>query len=265
MPPQTDEILPPRHAIRWYRKLATRKGRLERGMFLVEGVRAVRHIAYQQPDAIVELLCLDQPPRDLQHFPISRIEHRQLATIANTKSPQDVLAIVAFKQELYSDRLPDPVGSHVLLLEDVQDPGNVGALIRTATAFGFSGAILSEKCADPLSPKVVQATAGTVLSIWLRRTPHYLDMLHKLQQNGYRCQAADSHGNTDPAILASQQHVVLALGNESTGLSPAIQQVADDRIKIAMCSTVESLNVAASGAICMYVCASQTLSGDKES
>lgn len=265
MAPRADATPGPRRGIKWYKKLTTRKGRLERGVFLVEGIRAVRQIIQQQPEAIVEVLCLHPPAPELQRFPTSRIEKRQLSAIANTKNPPDVLAIVAFTPQLYSDQLPDLIGSHVLLLEDVQDPGNVGALIRTATAFGFNGVLLSEKCADPLSPKVVQATAGTVLSTWLRRTPHYLDLLRVLQQKGYRCVAADPHGKSDPSIMAAQQLLVLALGNEATGLSTALQQMADDRIRIAMRSTVESLNVAACGAICMFVCAAQTLSGNKES
>lgn len=260
-----DETPALRRAIKWYKKLSTRKGRLERGVFLVEGVRAIRHIAQHQPDAIEEVLCLGLPPSDLQPFPVSRIQQRHLAAITNTKSPQDVLAVVRFVPEVYTDLLPARIGSHVLLLEDVQDPGNVGALIRTATAFGFGGVILSDKCADPLSPKAVQATAGTVLSIWLRRTAQYLELLQTLRQNGYRCVEADPHGAAKPASLASYEQLVLALGNEATGLSTALQQMADDRIKIPMRNAVESLNVAASGAICMYACAAQTLPGNKES
>lgn len=265
MPPRDDETPAPRRAIKWYRKLSTRKGRLERGVFLVEGVRAIRHIAQHQPDAIEEVLCLGLPPSDLQPFTVSRIQPRQLVAIANTKSPQDVLAVVCFAPEVYANQLPAQIGSHVLLLEGVQDPGNVGALIRTATAFGFDGVILSDQCADPLSPKAVQATAGTVLSLWWRRTAHYLDLLQTLRQNGYRCVVADPHGDADPARLASQRRLVLALGNEASGLSAALQKMADERINIPMCNAVESLNVAVSGAICMYVCAARTLSKDKES
>lgn len=264
MSPGDAKTLAPHRAIKWYKKLSTRKGRLERGVFLVEGGRAVRHIAQHQPETIEEVLCLGLPPSDLQRFPVSRIQQRQLAAITNTKSPQDLLAVVRFAPELYGDQLPGQIGTHVLLLEAVQDPGNVGALIRTATAFGFSGAILSDTCADPLSPKVVQATAGTVLSLWWRRTARYLDLLRTLRQNGYRCVATDPRGDADLAGLASHRRLVLALGNEAAGLSTALLQMADDRMKISMRSAVESLNVAASGAICMYVCAVQTLSGDKE-
>jgi len=265
MPLRDDETLAPRHAMKWYKKLSTGKGRLERGVFLVEGIRAVRQIVQHQPEAIEEVLCLGLPPADLQHLPISRIEQRHLAAITNTKSPQDVLAVVRFAPEVYARQLPGQVGSHVLLLEEVQDPGNVGALIRTASAFGFGGVMLSDKCADPLSPKAVQATAGTVLSLWLRRTAHYLDLLQTLRQNGYRCVVTDPHGVADPASLVSYKRLVLALGNEASGLSSALRQMADDCIKIPMCNAVESLNVAASGAICMYVCAAQALCEDKES
>ncbi|MCZ6871995.1 MAG: RNA methyltransferase [bacterium] len=258
MSPQPHEAPAQRRAIKWYKKLTSRKGRLENGCFLVEGIRAVRHIAHRQPNAIVEILYVGAPPPELRHLPLYSVTERQLSSIANSKSPPNVLAIVTSPPEIYSDVLPSEIGSHVLILEDVQDPGNVGALIRTATALGFAGVILSEKCADPLAPKVVQATAGTVLSVWLRRTTHYLDLLRALQQKGFVCAAADPYGQEDPSVLAQQSPLLLVLGNEAAGLSSTMQQIAEFRIKIPMRAGSESLNVATSGAICMYVSTSHS-------
>ncbi len=245
----------PRRSVKWYRKLSTKKGRRESGLFLLEGSRAIRHVKRHQPEAIVEVLCVGPIPPEFQGFPLSRITARELVAIANTKSPQGVLAVVSFSHDLYSNTLPSDVGDHVLILEDVQDPGNVGALIRTATAFGFSGVILSEKCADPLAPKAVQATAGTVLSVWLRRTSDYVDLVRLLNRQGYVCAATDPYGQDDLTVMACQSQLMLALGNEAAGLSSDLQRIADYHIKIPMRADVESLNVAVSGAICMYACA----------
>jgi TrmH family RNA methyltransferase len=156
--------------------------------------------------------------------------------------------------DTYSDQLPGNIGSKILLLEDVQDPGNVGTLIRTAVAFAFSGVILTEKCADPLSPKCVQSTAGTVLSLWIRRTSHYLELAEELKYNGYSLVAADLNGEEDPSVLQYQNKLLLALGNEASGLSRSILKASNYRLRIpTIRENVESLNVAACGAICIYL------------
>jgi TrmH family RNA methyltransferase len=99
----------------------------------------------------------------------------------------------------------------------------------------------------------VQATAGTILNVWLRRTSRYLELVQALQHQGYTCVAADVHGTALPTALTTLPQVLLMLGNEAAGLSAALLQCADVRLKIPLSSQVESLNVAACGAICMYL------------
>ena len=156
--------------------------------------------------------------------------------------------------DTYSSNLPTLTGSHILLLEDIQDPGNVGTLIRTAAAFDYAGIILSEKCADPFSSKSIQSTAGTVLSVWIRKTNRYLQLARELHEKGYATVAADLKGTKDPSLLSRQDKLLLALGNEASGLSRSMLRVAHDHIKIPIArERAESLNVAACGAICMYL------------
>ncbi len=164
------------------------------------------------------------------------------------------MAVVHLPVDMYSGYLPEDVGDKILLLEDIQDPGNVGTLIRTAAAFDFSGVIMTENCADPLSPKCVQATAGTVLSVWLRRTTRYLEITKALRKDGYPLIAAELNGVAEPSILYRQSKLLLALGNEAAGLSKALLDAADYRLRIpTVREKAESLNVAACGAICMYL------------
>jgi len=164
------------------------------------------------------------------------------------------MAVVRLPVDIWSDCLPDDTGNKILLLEDIQDPGNVGTLIRTAAAFDFSGAVMSENCANPLSPKCVQAMAGTVLSIWLRRTVNYLELVKKLGKRGYAIAATDLNGVEEPGVLSRQEKLLLALGNEAAGLSTSMLNLADYRLKIPTNQAkAESLNVAVCGAICMYL------------
>ena len=240
--------------LKWYKKLTTRKGRLEAGPFLVEGDRAIQQIITVQPEAIREILTVAEPLPIYRAYPTRLVTESQFHSICSTRTPQGIAAVVSLPLETYSSHLPESTGSKILLLEDIQDSGNVGTLIRTAAAFDFSGIILTEKCADPFSQKCVQSTAGTILSVWLRRTSFYLELAEMLKSQGFTLIATDLNGTEDSSVLRQQDRLLLALGNEASGISPQILDIADYRLRIHTArEKAESLNVAACGAICMYL------------
>ena len=244
----------PLKPLKWYKELATKKGRFEVGAFLVEGDRAIRQIIGSQPEAILEIIAIEEPPTAYRNYPLRLVTDSQFRSVCLTRTPQGIMAVVRLPLDTYSSHLPENTGPKILLLEDIQDPGNAGTLIRTAAAFGFSGVIMTEKCADPLSPKCVQSTAGTLLSVWLRRTTRYLELAETLKKSGYFLVAAELNGVENPAILRRRSKLLLALGNEASGLSKSILDEADYRIRIpTVREKAESLNVAACGAICMYL------------
>ena len=244
----------PLKPLKSYKQLATKKGRLEAGAFLVEGDRAIRQIISSRPDAILEILTIEEPLDVYRGYTVRLVTDSQFNYICHTRTPQGIIAVVRMPADIYSGNLPEDTGSKILLLEDVQDPGNAGTLIRTAAAFDFSGIIMTDKCADPLSPKCVQSTAGTVLSVWLRRTSSYIKLASALKEGGYTLIAADLNGVAGPSILSNRSKLVLALGNEAAGISGALLDAADFRLRIpTIREKAESLNVAACGAICMYL------------
>jgi TrmH family RNA methyltransferase len=250
----------PLRPLKWYRTLAAEKGRLGAMAFLVEGERAIGQIAGIRPGEIIEIVSsgeLPEPgelPKPLFEFPNRQVAESQFGRISNTVTPQGIMAVVRLPRDAYSDALPASVGARVLLLEDVQDPGNVGALIRTAAAFAYSGVILSERCADPFSPKSVQATAGAVLSVWLRRTGRYMELVKKLKADGYSIVTADVNGEEGPHVLHESDRLLLALGSETAGPSAALLGISEHRFRIPIArKKAESLNVAAGGAISMYL------------
>ncbi len=250
----SDERAPMLKPLKWYRDLATKKGRLQAGAFLVEGDRAIEQALHNNPEAVLELLSSKALPPRYDGFPQRELTEGQLRSIAPSRTPQGTIAVVRIPMETYTDELPTPIGTHVLLLEDVQDPGNVGALIRTAVAFGYSGIIMTEDCADLFSPKCVQATAGTVLTLWARRTSRHMALVEQLRRSEYLLVAADVDGNASPDVLRQHDRMLLALGNEASGLSEAVLAAADCRVRIpTVRDSAESLNVAACGAICMYL------------
>ncbi len=249
----------PLKPLKWYKELAEKKGRLKAGAFTIEGDRAIRQIMSVYPDEIIEIIAIEEPPTDYHRYPVRPVTESQFRYISSTRTPQGIMAIVRMPEVIYSSSLPQDAGKRILLLEDIQDPGNVGTLIRTAAAFDFSGVILTENCADPLSPKCVQSAAGTVLSVWLRRTMQYLEMARSLRQEGYRLVAAEINGTDEPSVL-KREKLLLALGNEGEGLSENLLEIADYRLRIpTMPAKAESLNVGACGAILMYLSARDVL------
>lgn len=241
-------------ALKWYRSLATSKGRREAGAFLVEGDRPIKQLMGICPEEIIEIVAKEDPLPAYSCYELRQVSERQFRSISSAKTPQGPIAVVRIPQGIYSDVLPENIGKKVLLLEDIQDPGNVGTLIRTAAAFDYTGVILSEKCADPLSPKCVQATAGSILSLWLRKSAGYLALADKLDRAGYSIIVASLKAKGRPLLLSEKDRIVLGLGNEVSGPTCKLLDMAEQTIKIEISrDKAESLNVAACGAICIYL------------
>jgi len=247
-------VTAPLKPLAWYKKLADKKGRLEAGAFLIEGHRAVRQVIDGHPDDILEILTLNEPLSVYRRYPVRVLTGGQLRSISQTTTPQGTMAVVLMPVDAYSGRLPEVTGNKILLLEDIQDPGNTGTLIRSAAAFDFSGVIMTEKCADPFSPKVVQSTAGAILSVWVRSAPNYLELAGMLKKKGFTLVAAELEGESDHSVLSAGDKLLLALGNEAAGLSRMVLDMADYRVRVpTVREKAESLNVAVCGAICMYL------------
>jgi RNA methyltransferase, TrmH family len=245
----------PLKPLKWYRELAEKKGRLSAGVFLVEGEKSIRQIMGNHPEAVTEIVVSEEPPLDFRKYPVRQVSASQFRYISHTQTPQGIAAVVRMPEDVYSNHPPPAAGRKILLLEDIQDPGNIGTLIRTAAAFDFSGVILSDKCADPFSPKVAQATAGAVLSLWIRATEQYLELVKVLRQRGYPLLAAELNGRDAPDIMR-QNKFILALGNEAAGLSPDLLRLADYHVNIPIArKKAESLNAAVCGGILMYLSA----------
>ena len=247
-------MVTPLKPLMWYKNLAAKKGRLGVGVFSIEGDRAIRQIIHASPESILEIIAVEEPPAIYREYPVRLLPESQFQSICHTRTPQGILAIIRLPADVYSDSLPAITGSKILLMEDIQDPGNTGTLIRTAAAFGFSGVIMTAGCADPFSPKSVQASAGSVLSLWLRRTANYLELVRELKEAGFVLAAADINGNEKPSVISEVDRLILALGNEAAGLSGELTSMAEFCVSIPTeRDKAESLNVAASGAILMFL------------
>jgi TrmH family RNA methyltransferase len=156
---------------------------------------------------------------------------------------------------LFVCRVPDagPVeGDRLLLAEDLQDPGNVGTLIRTANAFGFDGVILAGACADPFGPKAVRASMGAVFRrrVWTMSSG---EAILALKEKGVPLVAAALRADAETlGKWEFPQRLALAIGNEGHGLSAEMLEAADRVVRIPMEPGAESLNAGAAAAVLLW-------------
>ena len=236
--------------MKYYQELMTSKGRKEHGAFIVEGIRQISQIVQSKDIKIFEILTVE--PLDFAtNVTVKYINRSQLNKITETKTPNGSIAIVQIPRVKEIDA--KTTKGNILLLEDIQDPGNVGNLVRTAAAFGFSAVILSRGCADIYSPKVVRSTGGAICNLDIISRKDIFDCVATLKKQGYQLAVADLDGKKELSI-GKNEKVLLALGNEGNGVSGKLKSIADFVFTIPFNSNkIESLNVSSAGAIAMYL------------
>ena len=234
--------------IKYYQELLTNKGRKENNAFIVEGMKQVKQFTQSNNVNVLEILSLE--PLDFEiNIPVRIINRSQLCKITDSKTPNGVIAIV----EIPKIKNIDKITGAVLLLEDVQDPGNVGNLIRSAAAFGFASIILSQGCADVYSPKVVRSTGGAICNLDIVFKKDIFECIDVLKKRNYRLVATNLDGKSDISFLKNEK-IIHALGNEGNGISEKLKSAADFVFTIPFNkNAIESLNVSTAGAIGMYI------------
>lgn len=228
-----------------WKALKDRKGRRESGCFLVEGRKMVEEALASAFDVETVLVQEDMELPDGLTMPVYELPAHVLAAVCDTKTPQGIAAVVRMKEQ-------SALGKHIVVLDGVQDPGNVGTIIRTADAAGLDGVLLSNQCADVFSPKVLRATMGSIFRMNLRTTDDLPGELMKLREKGYSILSSQLDGTPFYEREKVAEQFALVIGNEGNGVSEQVQQTATHRVRLPMRGGAESLNAAIAAAIMMY-------------
>lgn len=228
-----------------WKALKDRKGRRESGCFLVEGRKMVEEALASAFDVETVLVQEDMELPDGLTMPVYELPAHVLAAVCDTKTPQGIAAVVRMKEQ-------SALGKHIVVLDGVQDPGNVGTIIRTADAAGLDGVLLSNQCADVFSPKVLRATMGSIFRMNLRTTDDLPGELTKLREKGYSILSSQLDGTPFYERQDVAERFALIIGNEGNGVSEQVQQTATHRVRLPMRGGAESLNAAIAAAIMMY-------------
>lgn len=228
-----------------WKALKDRKGRRESGCFLVEGRKMVEEALASAFDVETVLVQEGMELPDGLSMPVYELPAHVLAAVCDTKTPQGIAAVVRMKEQ-------SALGKHIVVLDGVQDPGNVGTIIRTADAAGLDGVLLSTQCADVFSPKVLRATMGSIFRMNLRTTDDLPGELTKLREKGYSILSSQLDGTPFYEREKVAEQFALIIGNEGNGVSEQVQQTATHRVRLPMRGGAESLNAAIAAAIMMY-------------
>jgi len=180
------------------------------------------------------------------------VPRRIFAEISTLPPEVGVLAVVQTPHAT-----PTAPADFCLLLEDLQDPGNVGTILRTAAAAGVGQVHLSKLCAFAWSPKVLRAAQGAHFLTTIVEDVDLPAWATAFRAGGGRVLALDPRGATDLYASRLQRPIAIAVGNEGTGLSPALVNAADERVAIPMPGGAESLNAAAATAVALFECLRQ--------
>ena len=233
------------------------KARTEQKAYVIEGLKMFEELPRE---SIIEVYASSQfanvNAKLLRDLPVEEVSESVFAQMSDTKTPQGILCVV--KQPEYGlDDLLTAKQPFLLVLEDLQDPGNVGTIFRTAEGAGVDGIILSKNCVDVYNPKVVRGAMGSLARVPFLYEEDLAMVVNKLKGASVATYAAHLDGNKMYDTANYKEGCAFLIGNEGNGLSNKLAASADELVKIPMGGEVESLNAAIAATILMYECARQ--------
>lgn len=240
--------------VKEWRKMQSKKGRLSSGQYIIEGWHivdeAIKHD--QQIDAVIvtDANFLDQLEVDPAVTDTYLITPEVAKHISATETPQGVFAVLT--TENYHESIPEKLGGAWLMLDNIQDPGNIGTMVRTADAAGMNGVIFGKGTADIYNPKVVRSMQGSQfhvrlysgdLAVWMAAFNKHNVPVYGTELNDQ----AISYDDVEPT-----KQFALVMGNEGNGVSADLLDKTDQNLYIPMNGEAESLNVAVATGILIF-------------
>ena len=229
-------------------RFSSKKHREETGLFLAEGEHLVEMAQASGCDVENILMTEEYYVKNADKFScdITIVPQSIIEKISDAKTPQGVLAVVKMESSpvLISD-------GRYIYCDNLQDPGNVGTVIRTADAFSFDGVILSSDCADVYSPKVIRSSQGSVFNIKIIRNKD-ISFLKEVK-NDFTITSTALYGECiGIKNMKVEKNHIFIVGNEGSGVSKEILDISDEIVYIPMTGKAESLNAGVAASILMY-------------
>ena len=240
------------------RALHLKKNRDAQGLYFVEGIRFLSD-AIENGQEIVKVIVSDKLEslnggKELIEMVTaacgSLVSEKLFKEISDTQTPQGVLAVLKKREFVFDTAIEK--GNSVVILDCLQDPGNVGTIIRTADAAGVSAVILTKGCVDLFSPKVLRSTMGSVFHIPIFDGLYINETIDLLKKSGYKVIASHLAGSNNYFDEDLTSKIAIIVGNEANGISDETEKLADRLVRIPMPGRAESLNASVAASIMIY-------------
>ncbi|MBQ9023699.1 MAG: RNA methyltransferase [Bacilli bacterium] len=227
--------------IKLIKKLHQKKYRDETKTFIVEGIHLVNE-AYHSGN-LLEVIALYNEEVDI-NVPTIYVTKQVMKYLSELETPYNIIGICKYNEE-------KEIGNKVLMLDNIQDPGNLGTIIRSSLAFDVDTIILSKTSVDLYNSKVLRGCQGMNFYINIIRDD-LKDNIIKLKDKGYKIFTTDVNDGKELKNIKTSNKYVIIMGNEGNGVSKEISDLSDERIYIDMNENCESLNVAVATSIILY-------------
>lgn len=230
------------------------KVRRETKNFVVEGIRMFREVPAErlvQTYVSESFLEKEENRAALRDIPCEIMTDKVFASVSDTQTPQGILSIVR-QREYTLEEILKKEHPHLILLENLQDPGNLGTIFRTAEGAGVDGIIMSKDTVDIYNPKTVRSTMGSLYRMPFIYVENLTEIIDRIKENGISVYAAHLKGRNAYYQEDYREGCAFLIGNEGNGLTEELAANADTYLRIPMEGQVESLNAAVAAAILMY-------------
>jgi|LSQX01.2.fsa_nt_gb TrmH family RNA methyltransferase len=250
--------------IKHIKSLNIKKYRDTFGEYLIEGKKILEEAIYENveiksvvindkflnSDSSNSERILDQ--LNNRNIDVFRIPEKIFKDISNTENPQGVMAILKINEISINDFIQEGNPSFLIFCENIQDPGNMGTIIRTADAAGVDGVLVSKGCVDIYSPKVVRSTMGSLFHLPIIKINDNIEVINHLRTKKYKIICTHLTGTEFYYNIDAVDKIIVLIGNESNGASEQLASQSDCLVKIPMFGKAESLNAAVAAGILMY-------------
>ena len=242
--------------IKHIRKLKEKKYRDEYGEYIVEGTKLINEAIAEHLEVKTIIVCDNCKAETINSnsmYEIAKlnclyVDEKVFNTITEVKSPQGILAVVGKKKE---ERNIDYDEDLIVILDDIQDPGNLGTILRTVDSAGLKQIIVSKKSGDVYNSKVIRSTMGAIFRVNVIESDDLISTIKEIKKHKFTIISTSL--DTDQSIYdINYKKTALVIGNEANGVSKEVQNISDKKIKIPMIGKTESLNASVATGIVVY-------------
>ena len=243
--------------IKHIKKLKDKKERDISNEYVIEGIKLIQE-AIQENVNIKQIIVCDDCDKtegiskdlmyEIAKYDCVYVTKKIFKYISEVQEPQGILAVI---EKNNTDREIDYTQDIIVALDDVQDPGNLGTILRTVDSIGFTQILVSKGTADSYNPKVVRSTMGAIFRIKIIECEKIEKILKEIKKHKFKV-VVTSLQTENTIYEINYNKKVIVIGNEAKGVEQKIQQIADEKIKIPMLGKTESLNASVATGIVLY-------------